>query len=154
MITIHSVPGWPGYGVSVDGKVWSRRRKGSKSYDHPWKELKLRVSDTGYLNLSPTRDGKSYTLYAHIWIALVFLGPRPRGMEINHKDGNKLNCAAHNLEYVTPSQNVNHAYATGLQPKRNWSAASKQKARDAAKKQWKDPEFRQRTLAALQRSKV
>lgn len=141
MIDILEVPGWSGYGVSADGRVWSKRRRGFENPNKAqiWRELKLRVSDTGYLSLSPTRDGKCYTLDAHLWVALVFLGPKPEGFEVNHKDGNKLNSAQSNLEYVTHSQNVDHAYNTGLQPKKVWSEESRRKASERTKKQWSNP---------------
>lgn len=35
-------------------------------------------------------------------------------LEVNHIDGNKLNCHYSNLEWVTPSQNVKHSWDTGL----------------------------------------
>lgn len=50
----------------------------------------------------------------HHLVMAAFVGPRPKGYEINHKDGNKKNSRLSNLEYVTPSQNRIHALATGL----------------------------------------
>ena len=50
----------------------------------------------------------------HHLVLTAFVQARPDGMVANHKDGNKLNNAADNLEWVTPSYNTAHAYQTGL----------------------------------------
>jgi len=59
--------------------------------------------------------GKSYK--AHRIVALTFLD-QPHGRNIvNHIDGDRSNCSLSNLEFVTQSENVNHAFKTGLNPK-------------------------------------
>lgn len=50
----------------------------------------------------------------HTLVADAFIGPRPEGMQVNHKDGNKQNNRRNNLEYCTPSQNTAHAHRSGL----------------------------------------
>lgn len=75
--------------------------------------------------LQPYRTGKKSAQYLtvsmlnknhkiHVLVAAAFFGPRPRGLAINHKDGNRENNVAENLEYVTPSENTAHAYRLGL----------------------------------------
>jgi hypothetical protein len=68
----------------------------------------------GYLHVSLYKDKKSYTKNIHIIVARTFI-PNPLNLpEINHIDGNKLNCAVTNLEYCTKSANEKHAHRTGL----------------------------------------
>lgn len=47
--------------------------------------------------------------YCHILVAFAWIGPRPEGCELDHKDGNIRNCAVSNLEYVTPEENRRRA---------------------------------------------
>ena len=56
--------------------------------------------------------------YCHILVAKAWIGPRPTvsdrdgnaiRCELDHKDGNIRNCAASNLEYVTPDENRRRA---------------------------------------------
>lgn len=50
----------------------------------------------------------------HQLVAWAFNSPQPVGTVVNHIDGNKLNNTPGNLEYITNSENVKHAYRTGL----------------------------------------
>lgn len=44
----------------------------------------------------------------------TYIGERPDGLQINHIDGNKQNNSVDNLEYVTQSENLKHAFRIGL----------------------------------------
>jgi hypothetical protein len=99
------------YSVSDEGDVMRvKRGRGAmagKCLAHP-------LDSSGYPNLSFCVDGKQNQLRLYNVVAMLFLGERPAGTEINHKDGNKTNCAASNLEYVSKSENVQHAHDAGL----------------------------------------
>ena len=49
----------------------------------------------------------------HQLVALTFLGPRPKGMEVCHNDGNPLNNAVSNLRYDTRRENILDKYRQG-----------------------------------------
>lgn len=67
-------------------------------------------------------DGKGYRYLswlgarpkAHRLIYWLYYGPYDLSLEINHKDGNGLNNTKQNLELVTPREQSEHAYRTGL----------------------------------------
>jgi hypothetical protein len=50
----------------------------------------------------------------HRLVAETFIGPCPKGWCVNHRDGDKLNNALSNLEYVTNKGNAEHASLMGL----------------------------------------
>lgn len=53
------------------------------------------------------------TFYIHQLVALAFIGPRPFGMSVNHKDFDRHNNRWTNLEYLTPKDNVAYSKAAG-----------------------------------------
>jgi hypothetical protein len=58
--------------------------------------------------------GVHKTRKVHVLVAAAFIGPRPTGLEINHRDGNTHNNALKNLEYVSHSENMRHSYRMGV----------------------------------------
>lgn len=69
----------------------------------------------GYHSVHLRRDAAGGRVHVHIVVALAFHGPKPSPIhEVNHKDGNKFNNRADNLEWVTKARNAEHAYELGL----------------------------------------
>lgn len=93
--------------------------------DHPNYEVSTlgRVRNTKNKTvLNPYDDGRGYLrvkidgrcVRVHIMVATAFV-PNPDGkLIVNHKRGNKHDCRASQLEWVTLSENTKHAWATGL----------------------------------------
>ncbi|WOE29733.1 NUMOD4 motif-containing HNH endonuclease [Acinetobacter towneri] len=76
--------------------------------------LKPRVGKTGYLYLTLYKNGKQTTHKVHRLVASAFCDNQLSKPHVNHKNGNKLDNNAANLEWVTPSENSLHAIETGL----------------------------------------
>jgi hypothetical protein len=103
------IPGIIGYFVSPRGEIG--RQIDSTTY----KILKPKRTPAGYQEYNVmTVDGKRITKTMHSLIALTFIGPRPKNYVINHKNGIKTDNRVENIEYVTRSENVLHAYRIGL----------------------------------------
>ena len=78
------------------------------------KKLKPRCNN-GYQRVTLCDDFGHYQIYTHRLVADEFI-PNPENKpQVNHLDGNKKNNSVRNLEWCTGSENMNHAYATGLQ---------------------------------------
>ena len=77
-------------------------------------ELKQYKDKDGYPTVCLSNKGKHWTIHVHRLVALTFI-PNPLNKpEVNHIDGNKSNNDISNLEWVTGSENVRHAYLNGL----------------------------------------
>lgn len=75
---------------------------------------KPRLDAYGYPVVCVRINGKYKPFVVHRLAWEAFAGPITKGMEVNHKDGNKQNNNLTNLELVTHAENVRHATATGL----------------------------------------
>lgn len=112
------VPGYEGrYDVSADGQIMRVKNVHGAT---PGRLIGQDVDARGYLRVTLLggHRGTAKGFFIHRLVAAAFLGPRPQGLQVNHKDGDKSNNAIDNLEYVTPKQNIEHAERLGLRPKK------------------------------------
>lgn len=99
---VRAVPGWPGYSVSRDGRVYSMRR-----HRLGLRERVARPNHGGYLQIALFRESESRRLTVGHIVALAFLPPRPSAAhEIRHLDGNRQNNRADNLAWGTRQENI------------------------------------------------
>ncbi len=104
------IKNWP-YKISNYGRV---KRSGRGTGTYVGKILKPGVDTNGYLFVNLCKDGKTRNVRIHKLVAETFIGPSPKGHEVNHINGHKPNNEVWNLEYVTASENMKHAYKIGL----------------------------------------
>jgi len=91
---------FPNFLIHRDGRIYNYKRK---------LFVKPRL-DKGYLSI--ILNDKNIPI--HRLVAIQFI-PNPEDKKVvNHKDGNKLNNHVDNLEWTTHSENISHAYDTGL----------------------------------------
>lgn len=90
----------PGYG-SLEASSHGRLRNGATGY-----VLKLRLNNQGYLTTGFEVDGKWRACNAHRMVCLAFHGLPPRPDDhASHKDADRTNCHADNMEWLSPAEN-------------------------------------------------
>ena len=80
----------------------------SLNYNHTgkWGLLSLTPNHKGgYLRVILCKDGKKYYQSVHRLVYEAFVGEIPEGLEVNHMDEDKNNCAVWNLNLLTRKQN-------------------------------------------------
>lgn len=115
------IAGWEGiYKVSSHGRILRTAPTGRGGYGCASYIVTGSKNSKGYwqVGLRHKSSRRDSTQWKHKIVASAFLGPRPAGMHINHKDSNKDNNRADNLEYCTPAQNTIHASGVGAYPYR------------------------------------
>jgi len=94
-----------GYFVSSDGSITSTVRAEPRV-------LKPFLINSGYLTIRLGAGNKSELV--HRIVAKSFCSGYEIGLTVNHKDGNKLNNNADNLEWCSQSTNSKKAFTSGL----------------------------------------
>jgi len=97
-----AIPGYPDYLVSDHGRVRSLRRGAP------------RILRGGYSRGYPTANIYGRTVRVHQLVLFAFVGPRPRGGECLHGDGNPHNNRLENLRWGTRGENIKDAVEHGV----------------------------------------
>ena len=101
-----TIDGFPNYVVSNKGRI-RRIKTGRVIQSSPTSRDYLQVSLYNGLTRTPRRVARL--------VATAFI-PNPQNLpQVNHKDGQRYNNHDENLEWATQSENMKHAYATGLE---------------------------------------
>jgi hypothetical protein len=126
-----AIPGFEDYyEVSSFGRVRSLDRRTTDSIGRPFvrygKEIYLRTELKGYRAVRLCVETIHQTFKVHRLVAYAFLTPQPSpDHQINHINGIKGDNRVENLEWVSCSENVLHAFAIGLCTSRKGAANSR-----------------------------
>ena len=108
--TWSKIEGFPNYSVSTEGRVINDNTG----------EIKQTKLCKGYNAVDLYSNGKRTTKRVHRLVCETFLDNPDNKEQVNHKNGIKTDNRLDNLEWVTASENVQHAFANGLsKPSRN-----------------------------------
>lgn len=99
------IDGHPKYKISSYGRVKSLQPSKSERILGGYTKNDYPVVSLG------TPQGRK-EMYVHRLVAQAFLCEQ-EGMEVNHKDGTRTNNHLSNLEWITHSENIKHAYSFG-----------------------------------------
>lgn len=112
---------YAGYLVYPDGRVWrpeqvrvrrdgvARRMRGGWVATRTISAARGKAGGAGYRVIDLWIDHSSRTILLHRLVAICFV-PNPENKpEVNHDDGDRANCCATNLAWMTKSENQLHA---------------------------------------------
>lgn len=140
----HPVTDWEGiYEVSNEGHV--RRiaprpdwRGGTRIHAQTGRRIGINpervlqpMLKNGYEVVCLSRGkGTNRWVTVHSLVTAAFLGPRPKGLTVNHRDGNKTNNRLENLEYLSHRSQQLHAHANGLAKPYSFKSLTDDQARE------------------------
>lgn len=102
------------YQINKKGQIRSLARTGSGVNCSKTKILKKQIDVNGYRVQLLYKNSKGKTVFIHKLLGKAFL-PNPENLKcVNHKNGNPSDNRIGNLEWCSKSQDLRHAYKTGL----------------------------------------
>ena len=146
------VVGYEGYySVSNMGRIRRDAPGLRQRTTYPGRILRTSIDKNNYRQVTLCVNGKETREKPHQLVAFAFLGPRPEGKQINHKNGHKNDNRVENLEWVTHAENGRHAARMGLLY--TWKALQQAKLHPPEvidiRQLYKTGQFTQRELAQI-----
>lgn len=92
--------------IAFGGSLAKRTIKG--------RNMILAKDKDGYIRLDLSKNGKAIHKQVHRLVANAFVSNPKNKPCVNHKDGNKTNNNANNLEWTTVKENTHHAAKNGI----------------------------------------
>lgn len=94
-------------------KIRSNGRKDNRN----GKKLKPAIDKYGYYRIVLSNNNKRKSYYVHRLVARAYLKNYSEDLQVNHKNGIKIDNRVENLEMCTLQENIRHSIITGLKPK-------------------------------------
>jgi hypothetical protein len=94
------------YLITENGFLFKKTKSGILKQIKPYSH---KSQHNIYLRCTLFVDKKRIRKFVHELVALGYIGKKPQGLVVNHKDGNTFNNSPENLEYCTIAQNNKHA---------------------------------------------
>lgn len=113
------------FDADLPEEIWKRVRDSNtyasnfgrfkKARGGGWTTVKT-AADLNISNGYPVIGVQGKHASCHRTVAELFLDPptNPKATLVNHKNGNRLDASASNLEWITPSDNIIHAHDNGM----------------------------------------
>lgn len=100
------IEGYEDYYISRSGRVVTT--KNSRQF---WRYMKIKVDENGYSIIQFSKLKMTENFRVHTLVALCYLPtPRPDQTQVNHKNKRRSDNRLENLEWVSPSENMRHAF--------------------------------------------
>ena len=113
-ITMKPLEGFTDYHISDDGLVYTTKYSKRYNRNEDLKVLKPRLHPSGYLYygfyIGVGKNRLRYWRRGHRLVVENFIGKIPKGMDVDHIDGDRHNNDVDNLRIVTHSDNILYGY--------------------------------------------
>ena len=112
-VEVKTIPGFPDYAITKDGRVWSNPHRDSLSHRRRGKWLKS-GNRKGYLAVVLFINSRQHNCAVHRLVLETYVGQCPDGMECRHLNGNRKDNRLENLCWGTHGENFQDSIRLGI----------------------------------------